>query len=160
MAVYLLPHPQRTHTMRSAALAGKIGICLIAAAAGALAILGLAVGVSSRDLNEVRAASAASPSLEVGPTRALREYGYVRVIGTARNITSKPLRDTEAVVELLDRNGKLLNVESALVESPAIQPREDSPFSVHLKDAVGAASYRVRFRTLLGPSLSQSYADR
>ena len=70
------------------------------------------------------------------------------------------MQDVEAVVELLNGNGKLLNVESALVETSSIAAGEESPFSVHLRDASGATSYRVRFRTLLGPSLSQRYADR
>ena len=161
MAVYLLPHPRHHHTavQRAGVIAGTIGWILLALAAGGLVMLGLAVAASTRELSEIRTGSNAQGAVvEAGPTRAFREYGFVRVVGTARNLGKRPLGDTEAVVELLDRAGRLLNVESALLEMPSIIPGDESPFSVHLRDASGAASYRVRFRTLLGPSLSTRYA--
>ena len=90
--------------------------------------------------------------------RAERKYEFVSVIGTVSNVSGRDLKDVEAVVELLDRDGKLLSVDSALLGVSALSTGAETPFKLAMRDADGASTYRVRFRSFLGapiPSRSE-----
>jgi hypothetical protein len=82
-----------------------------------------------------------------------RHYGFLTVRGEAANLTKNRLLRTEAIVELFDAGGKLLNVETALLELPNLQSGEESPFTVQTADNTDVVTYRVRFRQLAGPTL-------
>jgi hypothetical protein len=82
-----------------------------------------------------------------------RQYGFLTVRGEAANLTKNRLLHTEAIVELFDSSGKLLNVETALLELPNLQSGEESPFTVQTADNADVVTYRVRFRQMAGPTL-------
>lgn len=98
------------------------------------------------------------PVLAASQLRVEREQGYVTLSGMASNLTRKPLKNVEAMVEFFDKSGSLVKSESALIDLPSLRGGEDSPFTVQARDAAGIAAYRVRFRELLGASIPS--ADR
>ncbi len=85
--------------------------------------------------------------------RAERKYEYVSVAGSLANVSARDLRNVEAVVELLDGQGDVLHVESALIGAANLAPNAECSFAVTMRDAEGSAAYRVRFRTLVGSSI-------
>lgn len=91
--------------------------------------------------------------LAAGGITVERRHGFVTVCGEVRNISPCTLEKVEAVVEFMDRAGRLQSVETALLELPTVRPGEESPFSVHALDKPSLASYRIRFRRLLGPTI-------
>jgi len=102
------------------------------------------------------AASAANPELKADFVSASRRLGYVTVVGETQNLSSSSLTNVEAVVELLDRRGAIIAVESALIGLKQLAPSESTPFSVTLRDAAHAATFRVRFRTFMGRSIGST----
>jgi len=98
----------------------------------------------------------ARPSIKAGAIKTERRHGYVTVTGMATNLTQKPLRNVEAFVEFFDKRGELLRSESALIDIPVLMAGEESPYSIQARDMPDAASYRVRFRELLGGSISST----
>ena len=75
MAVYLLPLPQRTSSLRAGAVAGKIGITCVPIAAVGLAHPWHCHRRVFGDLKERRAVSQGAAAVEVGCTRAIKENG-------------------------------------------------------------------------------------
>jgi len=97
--------------------------------------------------------NSSSPSIKTGAIRVERMHGYVTVTGMVTNLTQGTLKNVEAFVEFFDKRGDLIRSESALIELPMLQAKEESPYSIQARDMPDAASYRVRFRELLGASI-------
>ena len=132
----------------------------------ALVALGIALLVmistllTHRASSEIQALPTASASLPgeaaqlgVRGVSLERHDGFLIASGEAFNRTEKPLRNAEAVLELFDAQGKLLKVESGLLELTTLRSGEESPFRLETADVSGVASYRLRFRHLMGAAL-------
>jgi hypothetical protein len=139
--------------------------CWPVAAAIAAMVLTVFLGSENRAQSGlVRMASASAsqanqqPVIAASQVRVEREQGYVTLSGMASNLTQKPLKNVEAMVEFFDKSGGLVKSESALIDLSALRGGEESPFTVQAKDAAGIAAYRIRFRELLGASIPS--ADR
>ncbi len=122
------------------------------------AALGAMVGArmlwpATAELAELAGEESGNPSVILRDSRAERRLGYLTVVGTVANRSGKRLRNVETVVEYFDSAGKLVRVDSGLIESPVIAASAESPFEVHSRDSAEIASYRIRFRTLLGSAL-------
>jgi hypothetical protein len=100
----------------------------------------------------------ASPSpkgrVALGSATVERRLGYVTVTGAVVNCSARSLSRIEAVVELLDRQNRPLQLESGLVTFDPLPKGESSPFRVELPDNARAVAYRVRFKQLLGAALN------
>ena len=83
-----------------------------------------------------------APALE--SASASRRLGFVTVSGSLRS--TKALANTEAIVELLDRNSHTLRVERALVARNIAGA--SAPFQVLLPDDDRASAYRIYFQPL------------
>ncbi len=83
-----------------------------------------------------------APALE--SASASRRLGFVTVSGSLRS--TKALDNTEAIVELLDRNRHTLRVERALVARNIAGA--SAPFQVLLPDDERASAYRIYFQPL------------
>lgn len=94
--------------------------------------------------------SRASAVLAVSSPQMERRYDYVIIMGEVTNLSSRPLRHVEAVVEIFDREGCLRAMETALIAFSLLSPGEPSPFRVQCRYDGEAGSFRVRFRHLLG----------
>lgn len=94
-----------------------------------------------------------SRSVAVTDVRSERRFGFVSVVGTAVNQTTRPLRSVEVVVELLDAGRRPLLVESAVLASDLLPPDVPVPFRVEMMDHPRATSCRIYFRNLAGPVL-------
>jgi hypothetical protein len=81
--------------------------------------------------------------------RIERSHGYVSVIGQTRNGSQRALRGAGVLVELLDRDGHLCGVESALLEAGAVRPGQSAPYRVYMPDEGSAVSARVTFRQIV-----------
>lgn len=99
-----------------------------------------------------------SAVLEVSPSQMARRYDYVTITGQVSNLSSRPLRDVEAVVEIFDREGHLRAVETALIAFSPLSPGEQSPFRVQCRYDGEVGSFRVRFRHLLGAPIPSQQA--
>jgi hypothetical protein len=99
------------------------------------------------------ALSATSPEISATSVQATRRFGYVTVIGEARNLVQRPLSNVEAVVELYDSQNAIIAVESGLIGVRSLSPNDNAPFNVTLREPGHAVSFRVRFRTLMGSML-------
>ena len=112
------------------------------------------------ELAELAGEESGNPSVVLRDSRAERRLGYLTVVGTVANRSGKRLRNVEAVVEYFDSAGKLVRLDSGLIELPVIAPSSESPFEVHSRDSAGITSYRIRFRTLLGSGLPSARESR
>ena len=112
---------------------------------------------ASDDMIRIATATAVSKSLapQIRSTqyRSEREQGYATITGIAANLTDKPIKNVEALVEFFDRDGSFVKSESALIDLPMLRAGEDSPFTVQARDMPSIRAYRVRFRELLGASI-------
>ena len=143
-------HKQRlwvVHNVHRFVWPAAAGLCLFLA--GVLAV-GRVTGGASAELRVLMPTAAKNAVLELRGTHVDRKYDYVTVTGEAANLSTKPLKNVEAVVEFFDDAGNLLKVESALLDMPTALPGQETPFTVQVKDEPGHSSYRVRFRRLLG----------
>lgn len=127
--------------------------------------LAAGIGISSLRASRLESASlpllqeplavvhAAPPQIVVRSAQAYRQQGYVTVLGEAENISGKTLSSLEAIAETFDEQGRLCGVETALLELPLLRPGESSPLRIHIRETTPFASYRLRFRHLLGATL-------
>jgi hypothetical protein len=83
-----------------------------------------------------------------------RDHGFLVLTGEARNVSRREMPQLEAVVELFDENGRLVEVETGLVKVGSIAAGDEAPFEVQAKDNTSISSYRVRFKNLSGTSVS------
>ncbi len=129
--------------------------CVVAVAAAMAALLLPVRGVgSANDIAVQRDRTVpAHAAIAARATTVDRRYDFVTVAGQAVNLSATTLKNTEAVVEFLDRDGGLLKVETALLELPTLAPGGDSSFSVETREVPGMATCRVRFRSLLGTAI-------
>jgi hypothetical protein len=93
------------------------------------------------------------PVIRASQFRVEREQGYLTISGMAGNLSGGSLKNVEALVEFFDKSGGLVKSESALVDLPMLRGGEESPFTVQSRDAAQIASYRIRFREMLGASI-------
>ena len=107
-----------------------------------------------RALQLVPSENSSSPQLSVSSVRASRRYGFVSVVGEVKNVEIRSLGTVEAVVELLDQKRSVLGVESALIGTRDLAVGQSAPFTVSLRDAAGASSFRIRFRVFMGRALT------
>jgi hypothetical protein len=123
---------------------------------------GLTVVGTQSALNAARAAaglhlvasSAPKGKVALGSATVERRLGYVTVTGDVVNRSARSLTRIEAVVELLDKQNRPLQLESGLITFDPLPRGESSPFRVELPDNVRAVAFRVRFRQLLGAALN------
>lgn len=102
----------------------------------------------------VAPSKALAPELSAVSVSAAKRLGYVTVTGEARNLSQSSLTNVEAVVELLDRRGNITAVESALIGVRQLGASESTPLSIALRDPGESTSFKLRFRTLMGRSIS------
>lgn len=141
-----------------ASLAGSwplLAMVAVAAVVAGLVLAGRIGAASGSALTELRAPTvgSAAPQLVTLPSSVERRAGYVTVVGEVESRAQTPLSNVEAQVEFFGSDGRLLRVESALIELTPLRPGEESPFRVQTPEADGMASYRVRFRHLLGSAI-------
>jgi hypothetical protein len=82
-----------------------------------------------------------------------RDYGYLVLAGEARNVARRDLPQLEAVVELFDEDGRLVDVESGMVKMGTIPAGDEAPFEVQAKDNPRITSYRIRYRSVTGATI-------
>ncbi len=83
-----------------------------------------------------------------------RRLGFLNVTGEVVNQTESPISHVEAVVELVDSAGRVVQTSSSLVEFDPLPARGKSGFNISLQDRANASSYRVQFREMLGRNLN------
>ena len=112
------------------------------------------------ELAELNPIDNPNASVIVESARADSRMGYLTVVGSFSNKTTRPLKNVEAVVEFFDSSRKLVGVDSALAEMPVVAPGGQSAFEVHSRDSGDITHYRIRFRHLLGGELTSARSTR
>lgn len=92
--------------------------------------------------------------LAISAADLVRNNGYISVTGSVISHMTKPASRVEAVVELQDKQAKIIKVESAMVSSDPMRPGETSLFCVEMPDDPRAVSFRIHFKQLFGRSMN------
>ena len=85
---------------------------------------------------------------------AQRYNGFITLNAVAANQMPHPLRNVQAVVELLDKEGNPLHVETTLLSTENLFANQKTSFQMLLPDKARTASYRVQFREMMGKMLN------
>jgi hypothetical protein len=85
---------------------------------------------------------------------AQRANGFITLDAVAANQTPYTLKNVQAVVELLDKEGNPLYVETALLSTENLSANQKTSFQILLPDKARTASYRVQFREMMGKMLN------
>jgi hypothetical protein len=134
--------PSRS-TVRAAFWVVSTALCL----AAVLATLVLALqGLRGAEISQLP--TGAASTITARDMSVQRDHGFIVVRGEALNQGTAPARNLLAIVELFDASGALRGVESALVQMPLVEAREESAFSVRMPDPGNVRSFRVRFRPI------------
>ena len=148
----LQPRRRMSRSLRRLRFVGTIVICGMVGISAGVAASGIrttfhnAVTLQMQTVNGATFALAA-PQVE-------RAAGFVSVTGNFENHKNTPVKQVEAVVELLDKDNNTVGMESALVASVKVPAHGDSPFHVVVPDNKQVAFCRVSFRELLGATLN------
>jgi hypothetical protein len=113
------------------------------------AVLVITAGVVSLvGTRRAAAGDVVSVPLELVALAHNRADGVLTVSGLVRNpAAGTPVDRLEAEVRVFDPAGILIASRTAMVDSLALVPGQESPFAVTLGEARTAARYRVSFRT-------------
>jgi hypothetical protein len=132
---------------------GMRRIAGIGAVTALLTVLGLAgVGAvtilnnvsTAANLNPVSAVS--SSSLHALAGSAHRAYGYVTVTGSVTNTGAHGTSNVQAIVELIDRENRTVQLDKAMVEAATVAAGNSAPYRVIVQDDANAVSYRLSFQ--------------
>ncbi len=146
------PRRRASRPLRRLRLAGAVVICgMIGISAGVAAS-----GIRSTFHNAVtlRLQPATGITFALASSSVDRTAGFVSVTGNFENRRNTPVKQIEAVVELLDKEGNTVGLESALVALETVPAQGNSPFHVVVPDKPQVASCRIAFRELLGATLN------
>jgi hypothetical protein len=95
----------------------------------------------------------ASPHLALLSSSASSAYGYHKVAGEVRNVSTESLRNVEAVVTWRDGSGRFITSDTALIEYNPLLAGQTSPFEVATRSNPEMQSYTVEFKLLMGGTL-------
>ena len=139
---------------------GYVRRLVVATTLGSATALCAVLGVSSHCLGEHKLqalqfdAATSGKSVFAGQPMIERRVGFVIVSGTMVNRTHRPLKQVEAVVDLLDANRHPIRTETAMIDRAAVAPGSASSFRLEMTDSPAAAAYRLRFRKISGVDLN------
>lgn len=94
-----------------------------------------------------------APKLEVQSWSWGEVYDYAIAEGKVKNISSEPLKNVEAVLEVADKNGNFISSEGALIEYDPLLPGQSSPFKVHVRWNPAMQKASLGFKELMGSSI-------
>lgn len=122
------------------------------AVVGALAVALIVVAaMASRNHAQPVTASADAAPLELVSMRHTRDGGTLTVSGLVRNPRAGvTLTRLSAVVFAFDRHGAFIASGRAAVDFTMLEPGNESPFVVTVREVAGVGRYRVSFRTEAG----------
>jgi hypothetical protein len=123
-------------------------IAIVAALAIALVFI---AAMANRNHAQPVAAEADSAPLELVSMRHARAGSTLTVSGLVRNPrTGAPLTRIAAVVFAFDRSGGFVASGQAALDFTTLEPGDESPFVVTVRDVANVGRYRVSFRTETG----------
>jgi hypothetical protein len=96
--------------------------------------------------------------LELLSWRWGEEYGYFKVTGEVKNISSEPLKNVEILASFYDSNGNFIKNSEAIIEFNPIIPGQTSPFKAITSSNPAAKKATIQFKFLFGSSIS--YRDQ
>ncbi len=148
----LEPRRRVSRSLRRLRFLGAAIVCgMVGITAG---IASSAVQKTFRPISTLQIEPAIGTTFVLSSPQVDRAAGFVTVIGSFENRKTLPLKQVEAVVELLDKENNTLGLESALVAAETVPARGNSAFQVVIPDKPQAAFCRVHFRELLGATLN------
>lgn len=92
--------------------------------------------------------------LAVNGTKASRSY--LQIDGFVRNVTNQSLRNVVAVALLCDDNGKFLLSDEARLSYNPIQPGQESPFKILIREDPVISGGAIRFKELNGGEIAMT----
>lgn len=81
------------------------------------------------------------------------EHGYAIAKGEVKNITSKRLKNVEALVTWYNKNGDFITSDSALIEYHVLMPGQTSPFKVMERFNPQMNKASIEFKFLFGSKI-------
>ena len=141
-----------TKLKRKAGLLGTLVVLFIAFSIFASMING--DGTTGGLINPAPSVSASAPMvLEVETFNCGHEHGYTVTEGRVKNISDKPLKNVEAVVENLAADGTFISADTAIIEYNPVMPGQSSPFKVMGNHNPLMKSCTLSFKSLMGGAL-------
>jgi hypothetical protein len=128
----------------------------------ALAVIVAGVLVSACTPKETTPADPARNSPVAGLSLALISSQCSRVgtgalnecTGFVRNISDKPLKDVQVVIEWTDESGTPISSDDALIDYNPLLPGQESPWDVYGNYNPALTQYRVRFKEFFGGTIA------
>ena len=121
-------------------------ICFIAP----LALLPFFYPTASSKQLGVTQSQFSNPVISLKAAKAINSNGFIKVYGLASNTSHKSYHNVEALVQLQNRNGKALHMESALLPGTTFRSGSKSAFRVDMPAITGAYRCVVHFKTVSG----------
>jgi len=111
---------------------------------------------SNKGSNQSTSTPAANtePVLELQNWSWHKEYGYAIAEGMVKNISSKPLDDVVAILNIYDKQNNFIKSDHALIDYRPILPGQSSPFKVMASYNPAMDTAFIDFKTFSGGTLS------
>ena len=129
---------------------GRPSVRTAIVAALVVALIGFSFMVRGGGSDAADAAAEAAASVELVSMRHTRAGRALTVTGLVRNPATRPLIGVEAVLFAFDRHGDFVASARASLEFSTLEPGDQSPFAVTLREVADVGRYRVSFRTGAG----------
>lgn len=100
-----------------------------------------------------RAAARARADLEIVRWQWGREHGFTIAEGRVKNVSARPLRNVQAVIEYFTKSGEFITASTALIEHDPVLPGQTSPFKVITRGNPAMTRASIAFKTLGGGTL-------
>ncbi len=100
------------------------------------------------------------PVLEIQCCSQIEEITFLRISGTAKNMTDEPLKNVIAHATYLDRDGRPVASAQSLLEVPMLMPHSSSSFAITTPVNPAIARISVDFRIPDGPQLPARFLPR
>jgi hypothetical protein len=113
----------------------------------------------------VNPARSATPAVPEAPLELVKfswhtEYGHAIMEGQVRNISSRSLRNVEAVATFYTADGEFITSADALIDYNPILPGQASPFKVYATENPAMKKAGVEFKELMGGTIAFRNAER
>ena len=143
-------------------------IALILFGIGAAMVTGQAVDSAKQKVAEVQSTTpvtaasapvASDEKLELVNYKCSVEYGYFKITGQVKNISTKPMENVMAVGSIFTASGEFVKSSDALIDYNPILVGQTSPFQTLTTTNPEATKCKVEFKEMFGGTISTKRSE-
>ena len=113
----------------------------------------VAQNAETKSLSGGTASTSGNERLELVSYTCGREYGYFKVTGQVKNISSKPIESVVAVGSMYTKDGTFVKSDEALIKYNPILVDQTSPFEVIGTDNPEIDKCQIEFKEFFGGTI-------